>query len=270
MGSVYGRLGYDFDTIKFNGADVLSNGANNYLTYSNIQLSSWQTTELGDATVGGYYQNPHTGILSDLTITLNNIKANSNTDSIIFTYAADGANILSALATSTIGSIVSFKTHTDNISGVTLSSNTTLYPDLNSAMGVSTQILTITNKTDSVQNNVPILGNFTSLYIGPDLITSNTVIANDNITLLDTIYLDLDGNNASNITNSAMNVIISDVQTLKTLIDTRKNGDISFYVNSLAISNDYQTLLQFSNIGATQNSLIQLIGTDKLKNNLYS
>jgi hypothetical protein len=137
-------------------------------------------------------------------------------------------------------------------------------------MGVSTQILTITNKTDSVQNNVPILGNFTSLYIGPDLITSNTVIANDNITLLDTIYLDLDGNNASNITNSAMNVIISDVQTLKTLIDTRKNGDISFYVNSLAISNDYQTLLQFSNIGATQNSLIQLIGTDKLKNNLYS
>jgi hypothetical protein len=74
MGSVYGRLGYDFDTIKFNGADALSNGANNYLTYSNIQLSSWQTTELGDATVGGYYQNPHTSVLSTLTKTLNRIK----------------------------------------------------------------------------------------------------------------------------------------------------------------------------------------------------
>jgi hypothetical protein len=127
--------------------------------------------------------------------------------------------------------------------------------------------LNITNKTDSVQNNTPILGNFTSLYVGPDLNASNTTIWIDYNKFLSKITI-VSGNNTSNITDSQMNVFISDIQTLQTLMDTRRTNDINFYTNSLSVVKDYQTLLPFSNLGATQNSLITLIGTTKLKTNL--
>jgi hypothetical protein len=76
------------------------------------------------------------------------------------------------------------------------------------------------------------------------------------------------GNAVSNISNSKMNIMISDIQNLQTLMDTRRSGDWTFYQNSLSVMQDYQAVLQFSNIGATQNSLITLIGTPKLHNRL--
>jgi hypothetical protein len=138
---------------------------------------------------------------------------------------------------------------------------------LGSALAVGRQILNITNTTDSVQNNTPILGNFTSLYTGNTLSSLNISIINDYITLNNSISI-VSGNAVSNISNSAMNTIISDIQSLQTLMDTRRSGDWTFYQNSLAVMQDYQTVLQFSNIGATQNSLITLIGTPKLHSRL--
>jgi hypothetical protein len=261
--SVYARLNYNLNYAQFNGADTLSQNVINYLGNTSIFLSSWQVGDLSNATVTGYYQNPYQYTLASLSIYLTGLSTLANTNNTTYLYASNGAATLTNALNSLSPSIISFTTHTNNLSGVTRSSNTALYPDLNSALAVGRQMLSITNKTDSVQNNTPILGGFTSLYIANTLTPLSIAITNDYITLNTSIGL-VGGNATSNISNSAMSNIISDVQNLQTLIDTQRTSDWTFYQNSLTVLQDYQTLLQFSNMGATQNSLIQVIGTPKL------
>ena len=265
--SVYDRLGYNFDTTKFNGADIITQNTINFLNVSGTYLNTWQINDLANNTVGGYYQNPHTNVINQLTIILTNFASICNTNVTTFNVSTSQANTLYGLSVSTLSSLTNFTIHTNNLSGITKSSNSSSYPDLNSALAVGRTVLNLTYKTDSVQNNTPILGNFTSLYIGSDLANDTIVLINDYQTLNNSISV-VGGNNFSDISTSAMNTIIFDVSTLQTRIDTRRTNDINFYVNSLSILHDYQTLLPFSNLGATQNSLIKLIGTDKLKNNL--
>lgn len=262
--SVYGRLGFDstFDTTLFNGADTLTSGVLNLLNVTSINLSDWQIQDLSDATVTGYYQNPHNDNIGVISVFLTGINLYANTGYYIYTNP-DVANNMSLAASSSLTSLSNFTNHTNNLSGVTRSSDISVYPDLNSGLSIGRQILNITNTTDGVQNNTPILGTFTSLYIGNTLSSFATTMANDYITLSNSFT-----SNVSNITSSTMNTIISHIQSLQTQIDTRTNSDISFYLNSYEILKEYQTVSQFSNLGATQNSLITLIGTDKLKADL--
>jgi hypothetical protein len=265
MSSIYGRLGFNFDTTKFDGADVMPANVANFLGNTSIHLSQWQVDDIANATTTGYYQNPHNDVLGTLSVFIGGLKVYANTAN----YAnPDLANTLLSAANSTENSLISFVNHTNNLSGVTRSSNTSIYPDLSSALSIGRQILNITNKTDGVQNNTPILGNFTSLYINSDLVVYNHAIANDYITLDSSMSADANGNLTSNITSLAMNVIIADIQGLQNLINGRMNGDISFYINSLEISKEYSTVVQFSSVGNTQNNIIKLIGTDKLKDDL--
>ena len=268
MSSVYGRLGFNFDTTKFNGADNLSTGVLNLLGNTSINLSQWQEADLVNAQVNGYYKNPHNDSLGALAVFVTGISLLANTSN----YEFDDANTANTLANTAISaqtSLLNFTYHTNNISGVTRSSNTAMYPDLNTALSIGRQILNITNKIDGVQNNTPILGNFTSLYISDDISISVNKLANGFITLSNSISSNTDSGNANNsISNTTMNTIISDIQSFQTLVDTRKNADIAFYINSSELLQEYMTVSQFSNLGATQNSLIKLIGTDKLKTDL--
>jgi hypothetical protein len=68
-----------------------------------------------------------------------------------------------------------------------------------------------------------------------------------------------------------MNTFILDVQSTYNLLSQRRQGDTNFYINSLSVLNDYQTVTQFNNLGATSAYLIDnYIGTNKLKTNLAS
>lgn len=262
MGSIYGRLGFNFDTANFNGDDTLTPGVLNFLSNSSIDLSTWQIDDIANTAVGGYYENPYNDNIGELAVFITGIGAYANTE----TYGYDNpdlANTMSAVVNTAQTALTNFTNHTNNLSGVTQSSNTAAYPDLNSGLGVGRQILQIVNKSDGVQNNVPILGNFTSLYVANTIAAYANTIRNDYITLVDSFF----GAN-SNITNSAMNTIISDVQTFTNEINARTSGDITFYTNSYEILNEYLYVLQFSNTGATQNSLIEIVGTDKLKDDL--
>jgi hypothetical protein len=237
----------------------------NFLGNTSIHLSQWQVDDIANATATGYYQNPHNDVLGTLSVFIGGLGVYANTAN----YAdPDLANTLLAAANSTESSLVSFANHTNNLSGVTRSSNTSIYPDLGSALSIGRQMLNITNKTDGVQNNTPILGNFTSLYVNSDLVVYNSAIANDYIMLDASMSADANGNLSSNISNTDLNNIVNDVLGLHTFITDRMNGDISFYINSLEISKEYSTVAQFSSIGNTQNNIIKIIGTDKLKNDL--
>jgi hypothetical protein len=65
-----------------------------------------------------------------------------------------------------------------------------------------------------------------------------------------------------------MNTIIFDIQTFSNTVNNRVSSDITFYTNSYEIVNEYNYISQFSSLGATQNNLIEIIGTDKLKDDL--
>ena len=267
MSSIYNRLGYNFDTTKF-GDDVdLAPGANNFLNNSSINLSQWQVDDIATSTATGYYQNPYSSVLSNMTVVLTGMAANCNTSSITFNVAPTQANTLYSSIINALTAVSDFTTHTNYISGVERSANTVLYPDLNTALSIGRQVLSLTNKSDQTQNNVPVLGNFTSLYIRDDVDSRSNAIIIDSRTLGNSLYVE-DGNTYSNISVSSINTIITDVNSLQTLLATRRNGDINFYQNSLAIVRDYQTVLTFSSVGDTQNSLLQIVGTTKLKTDL--
>jgi len=193
--------------------------------------------------------------------------ANCNISSITFNVAPTQANTLYSSIINALTAVSDFTTHTNYISGVERSANTVLYPDLNTALSIGRQVLSLTNKSDQTQNNVPVLGNFTSLYIRDDVDSRSNAIIIDSRTLGNSLYVE-DGNTYSNISVSSINTIITDVNSLQTLLATRRNGDINFYQNSLAIIRDYQTVLTFSSVGDTQNSLLQIVGTTKLKTDL--
>lgn len=265
--SVYGRLGYNFNTTQFNGADNLTTGVSTYLKNSSINLSQWQINDIANTSATGYYQNPHQYTLANLSIYLNGIATIANSNNTTFNVAPNGANTLNTALNTLLPSIISFTTHTNNLSGLTRSSDASLYPDLQNALAIGRQILNITNATDAIQNNTPILGNFTSLYIANTINALSISITNDYNTLNASLTI-VSGNTYSNISNTAMNVIISHVQTLQTTMDTQRTNDYTFYQNSLAVLKDYQTVSQFSNIGATQNSLITIIGSSKLHSEL--
>lgn len=267
--SIFGRLGYSGNT-QFNGADQLTPGVLTLLSNQPQNLKQWQIDDIANATATGYYQNPHNNSLGALAVFVTGILALSNTTTYNYNVNSNSANTMGLAASNAQSSLTSFTTHTNNLSGVTNSTDTSLYPDLNSALNIGRQVLSITYQSDGIQNNIPIIGNFSSLYIGNTLTSLTSSIANDFITLSNSIGVDNTGNLTSNISNSAMNTITTDLTNLKTTIDTRKNADISFYQNSYGVAKDYTTTSQFNNLGATQNNLITLIGTTKLKTDLAS
>jgi hypothetical protein len=166
---------------------------------------------------------------------------------------------------STIVVINEFKLHTDNVSGVyTMTSNTDTIPSLEHATSIGNQLLRILNTTDGVANTVPLLGNMTGLFIANDIISYATTMASNMVTLNNSV-----SGGISNISNSAMNLIISDVQTMNNYIYSTRTSDWAFYVQSIQILEDYNKLNKFDNMGNTQTYLVNnLIGTERLKDNL--
>lgn len=249
MSSVFGRLGFNFDSAKFGDGLFLTDAAKKTLNAAPVSLSSWQTDDIANDVVtrSRYYKNPHTNIIVTLSNTANILASQANT-----------ANFFSleAASLSFVSELQAFKSHTDNVSGVSsVTSEDANIPNYDLATAVGTQILKITNVTDDVANATPMLGSMTSLFIGEELASNNTILLNNYNLLVN-----------SAITESAA---LANVNMANTMIATRRTGDWSFYTNSREILNDYIFISRFSSLGNTQSYMIQnLIGTDLLKTNL--
>lgn len=269
---IYARLGYNFDTNKFGGAQNLDPDVSNFLNASKLGLTQWQVNDLSSGSVDGYYENPYNDLLGLSAVFNTGLGVYSDTTLFLFDNidgtAAAAADALHATSSSLESSLYSFAEHTNNLSGVTRSRDLGKFPDLNGGLSVGRQILNITSKTDNIQDNTPILGNFTSLYIKPELTAQAEVIKNDFISLINASGLDPTGNANNSMSTTSINAITSHLQAFQSLIDTRRNADCQFYQNSLEISNEYSKVYQFSNLGATQESLIQVVGSSKLHTDL--
>lgn len=269
MSSVYSTLNFSFDTSKFGSALYLSPQAEAYLNAAPLVIPDWQKNDIanGSIVMSNYYQNPTANACANLITSANTMLAFAPfTDTAnLFSTASAAANNLKANLNNLIVVINEFKSHTDNVSGVyTMTSNTDTIPSLEHATSIGNQLLRILSTTDGVANTVPLLGNMTGLFIANDIISYATTMASNMVTLNNSV-----SGGISNISNSAMNLIISDVQTMNNYIYSTRTSDWAFYVQSIQILEDYNKLNKFDNMGNTQMYLVNnLIGTERLKDNL--
>lgn len=266
MSSIFGRLGFNFDTNRFGDAQYLSPGAEAYLNAAPIQLASWQQSDIanGNVQTTNYYKNP---LANDCTLLI------ANTSNIIsfvttvpFVFDSGSNAILLSAATNLQTELNSFVSHTNNVSGVTLmTSNTDTIPSLESASSIGNYLLRIVNVSDDIQNTTPLLGSLTSLFIGPE-VNSNVAIVNTALHLLNSSVAP----NGNCYLSSVQVITISNtLNVLNTFISYRRVSDWNFFANATSIVMDTVKLSTFNNMGNTQLYLVNnLIGTDQLKENL--
>lgn len=266
--SVFGRLNYNFDSAKFGANNELTDGQKLSLNYPS-PLYTWQASDLSGSSVANYFQNPHSANLTLMTSYTNYLLTYSNTQSITYNVAPIEANTLNALANNLLIEISSFTDHTNRMSGATESTNKLTTPDYQIAMSIGRQVLQICNQVDGVQNNAPILGNFTSLAIVSDVSNSVIQLLSSKNTLNASLSI-VGSNTYTDISRASMNNIIATAQTAFDLLNSRRVGDTTFYTNSISLIQDYNTILQFSNLGVNSSYLIKdlNIGTTKLQNYL--
>jgi hypothetical protein len=269
--SIFGRLGYD----SANTANVVTPlSANVAYTMNSMPslLNTWQTEDVSSNTVGGYFQNPVGSVTQNIWSIANNI--------VIITGAYSVANLSNVMssANSLVASCNSFYSHTNRISGVSgMDLDQPTLPTYNSVIGVSKIVMLIVTKSDNIQNNAPMMGNFTSLTIANSLNASyNTIIAYAN-TIANSISSSSDGGEpptttySSNLTSNQISTIANNINVIVNLMNNRRNGDVNFYYNSQNIVSNYNQLKQFSSPGQTELYILNnYIGTDKLKTRINS
>ena len=268
--SVFARLNYSFDDAKFGDSIHLTDQAKKFLELAPPDVTEWQQNDIADGVVSKsrYYVNPTADVCSTLLANASIIFESANNDPANTFLQIDAANAAMELANTTtlfITEIIAFKSHTDNISGLTIAtSNSTTIPQLDSAVSIGQQLLTLTNTTDGISNSTPMLGSLTSLFIGDDLANNNLIIHTDRLAM--------DAANVggiSSLTANQINLIITHVQTANTLVSTRRYHDWNFYEKSYQILSDYYFVKKFTNMGNTSTYLVNnLIGTDLIKTNI--
>lgn len=253
---VYATLGYNFNDPN---GDILSLSANTVAHLNSMPafIETWQAQDIANNTVGGYYQNPVASntssiiTISQTMITVANTGASQNIANCGLIITA--ANTLANVATS-------FLAHTNRISGVTpFVGQEVENPYYDTAMGLGKTALYITNQTDNITNTSPILGSFTSILIGPQVSSANTVLANDLIILNN-------GVTANNLTEAQISQILSDIANTNTLLNTRQTADVTYYTNLRTFVDNYNSVKKFTNMGETETYLVNnFVGTDKIK-----
>ncbi len=287
MTSLFDRLQFNFDQTKFGSNLDLSEESLNTLESmsTDIELSDWQLDDMANNNVvnTNYFINP-------LANVCNSISANvSNLISSIYTISSPNENVLDLL-NSSLNCIIQldrFKSHTDNISGVSETTGSQTVPTYSTAIDTGQTLLTILNKTDGFANGLPAMGSFTSLFILDELLSNNITIgtscnyfiagANGFISLTpttsdsttitsDSITITSDSGGLSIV---EINTIKNEIDNFNTFLYNRWTHDWTFYENSNKLIDDYTKITNLSNIGVTQKYLIDnYIGTEKIKTDI--
>jgi hypothetical protein len=278
--TVLGRLTYDFDTTKFGDGINLSANAQNTLNNAPSDLKTWQKQALanGKITITDYFKDPTANVVASLQSQVNAMKSIINTVEVWDNNSGTGIAANALYNTFANSTIVYFKKHTSNISGVTTSdsANTPPTPDYNNIMAVGQSILMITNKTDNVANALPVLACMTSLFVNTEISLNTAIIAADVITLQNSLRNETDPEHGytnvySNLSSAGVTSLYNNALTANNLLWTRRKHDCDYFAESCNILSDFSTLSRLSNVGNTQTYLINnYVGTDLYKEKLVS
>jgi len=267
--SIYARLNFTFNDPANTQIQNFSGQVQNQMNNLPQFLNSWQTQDIGNNDVGGYFQNPVLNVCNEIWNTSNSIvfltDGLSGSNAAITNVLANTYSVANLISTVTVNNYIYITNRQSNV--VEVGSDTTT-PHYKTAIGVGKMMSYITNQSDGVQNNSPILGSFTSILISNTLNSLYNSMYNDMITLMHSI-----GSNTaqSNISYSAANTLFSDVSNVYNTMTTFPTNDTAFFNNSQSVLNDFSTVRQFNNMGQTETDLVtNYIGTPKLVSRLSS
>lgn len=295
MPALFDRLGYNFTSTQSNTVIEFSEQTLKHLNSVPSLLTTWQKEDLANNVVGGYLKNPVANVIGFIRNTSNTIsnlvKANpgSNTNIVTGTTPTISALFVSiSTNTQNIGANNGglFLAHTNRVSGVvnvaqsvaqTDNGELGQLPHYDTALAIGQVVMYLVYQTDNIQNNAPIMGNFTSILIENELESYNANIQsyftqiNNSITITGTGTEGDPFVRTSNLTLAQTQSIYANTSGLDSLIFTRRTGDESFFGNSKQLVSEYKTVKAFSGMGLSANNLVQnFVGTDKLKSRINS
>lgn len=275
--SVFERVNYNFDSNKFGDAQYLPEETIKGLKLTTKEdLFTWQKERLAEGTpilISEYRRNPLANLCNSILAQAESIIAVTEQPPADWTTWVSGTVNPSYLLTAAEGirdEIKLFTDHTCNISGVstihvTVESPEPNIPTYETATMMGRQALEIFYQTDQIANAIPILGSFTSLYIKEELEKAN---ANLTTSYVNGIITNPAGTDTQVITGTTSNL-----NSLLTLIQTRRLHDWQFFSNTKFIVDDY-LLLKSLETGGKSNTEYNLtnnfVGTEKYKQNMLS
>lgn len=267
--SIFGRLGYDSANTS-NVVTTLSDNAISTLNQMPPLLNEWQTEDTSNSNVNGYFVNPVANVTQGIWNTANTIISITGLQEALPTVYSSVNNLRQ--------SCNNFYRHTDRISGVSPMTDEPTLPHYSTAIGIAKVVMYIVFQSDGVQNNAPLMGNFTSLTVGDTLTTMNTAISSYSSNISYSLSLTTVGTPpddyttyTSNLTPTQVTTIVTGIDSIRNIMDTRRTNDVNFHNNCRAIVNDYNTLKLFSTPGQSETYLFNnYIGSDKLKSRINS
>lgn len=250
---VWHSFGYNFDDP--NGyIQELSTDTKEHLDSLPPMITSWMADDIKNNDFDGYYQNP----VQSATM---NIYQTANAIFIATTGVTNMANVHTS-AGILMANAQTFLLSTSKQSGlVEFDGTDTLTPYLQQALGAGRTAMYIVNQTDGIINNAPILGNFSSLLINPQLVANSNILITYSNDISGSIYL-----NSSNLPGSQITEIDTFIKNLNDFMDYRRNSDMNFYSNLRVFINGYNKTKRLNISGETETYLFNnFIGTEKAK-----
>jgi hypothetical protein len=291
---IFDRLEYDFETTG-NSIFELSSNTQSFMNTVPSLLTDWQQQDIANSNVGGYFRNPVSNVSQNIRsscgglITLLSSQPSTNTNAVTGTTSE---------ITTLFGTIISqssniagnnglfFVEHTNRISGVTplgaspeTGLDTALLPHYETAVSTGQLMMYLTNQSDNISNNSPIMGSFTSILIENELNNWYSNVSTYYTTISNSITVTGGGTDAntdpfirtSNLTLQTVQTMSNTIIDINNTMAQRRNHDEKFYTNSRQVVDEYSQLRIFNNTGATATNLLQnYIGSDKLLTRLNS
>lgn len=273
MSSVYTRLGYDFTPANANVVITFANNTVSMLNSIPAFLDNWQYEDVGnsDTNNSNYLKNPVAVTVNAIIEICTQISSNSTLVASLEPISSNANNITGLTTPVTVeGSGNKFYNHTNRLSGLNeITPDTATLPHYDTAMGLGKAMTYITYQTDDIQNNSPIIGCFTSVVINDELEAKKTIILGYPQQVAASISPDGMGGYTSSLTVGEIANISSNIASIHSLFETRRNHDENFYTSSQNILKDVQKLRKFSNLGQTEKELlINYLGTERLIANI--
>jgi hypothetical protein len=271
--SIYGRLGFN-STDPTTNATVsnYSSGVANNMALMPPLLNAWQTEDISTSNTNGYFVNPVGSLTITITSTLNSINAATlaiNVQSTISSTVTQALRDLGNSAVTAISSASNYLYVTNRQSNVVDPGTDVTTVHYKMAIGYGKIMSYMTYQSDGVQNNSPIMGNFTSITLGDTLSTLSNTLTSQQIALSNSITVGTP--NTSNLTLAQTQSLQTTVSSINTLMTTYPAQDNAFFTNTKAIMADYSIVSPLGDMGATETLLVSnYIGTDKLKTRINS
>ena len=278
---VFARLGYNFDDPN-ETIQVFSDETKAQLNAVPALLDSWAGKDLATSNVSGYYKNPVATDVQTISNSANSIVSLVTAANGLLGLTGTITTLFANIANTNLATVCqSYKLHTDRLSGVRnfdddVGANTSaIYtsPYKDPAIGYGKSAMYIVNQTDGIVNTAPILGSFTSLFVGPQINANSSIISTyyNIINYSITVTTDGGGNtiHTSNLSQTVVTTIDNQMANTTIFLANRENHDKNYYANLKVVSEDYQELRKLQNLGESESTLIEdFIGTDKLLSRL--